>query len=403
MMPVMVKKMANRNALYITPGIALMNSGAMGLKKKITGQCSALARLGYKTTIAYHADGEFVFQDDQGNKKTYKLPRVLWVIGYIKPILKKYIHEAGISYELVYIRKASSETPFSLSAVKFLRKHTDRIVCEIATYPYDNEMRGMIRKLSFPKDIVGYIWYIMSWYISDRICRRYLKKYIDCFAVVTSSPSYETVFGAPGIKLSNGVDLDNIPMRTRVPDERLVLIGVAGVSYWHGYDRVIRGMYEYYLRGFDTEIIFHVVGEGDSVDELKQLASKLKLEERVFFHGLRFGSELDEIINKADMGVASLAHFRMKRTNTSELKIREYCARALPYIVAAIDNDIPDTFSWKLRIVNNDTPVDFNEVIDFHLDCVSRQGSLHEMRDFAREKLSWDAQLKNVLDFVEAM
>jgi hypothetical protein len=318
-------------------------------------------------------------------------------------VLKNYVYENGIRYDMVYIRKASVETPFSLSAVKFLKKHTDRIVFEIATYPYDNEMRGVIKKLSFPKDILGYMWYILSWYFSDRICRRFLKKYIDCFAVITSKPDWQTVFGARGVKFSNGIDLDSIPMRVKMPDEKLVLVGVAGVNYWHGYDRVIRGLHDYYLNGGVEEIIFHVVGDGDSVNELKLLASMLELGERVIFHGLRFGAELDEIINKADIGVASLAHFRMKRENTSELKIREYCARALPYVVAAKDNDIPDDFPWKLKIVNDDSPVVISDVIKFHHECLDNKDRLHEMRNFASEKLSWDAQLKTVLDFIETV
>lgn len=43
--------------------------------------------------------------------------------------------------------------------------------------------------------------------------------------------------------------------------DELHLIGVAEVHYWHGFDRLVRGLAAYYDRGRSYKVYFHIVGE----------------------------------------------------------------------------------------------------------------------------------------------
>jgi len=395
--------MNNKHMLYIAPVVDFGNADMVGIRKKVFGQCSAFARLGYTPTLVIYENDKLTFRSLDGKSTDYKLSKILWVAGYYRHILKKYLLQSGITYDLVYIRKAFCETPFTLSATKLLRKYSKRIICEIPTYPYDEENKGYFKRHSFAKKLKVFPFYFFGMFFSDKLCRSRLKKYIDCFAVITEESECESAFGAPAVKITNGIDVESTPMRDKVPNDTLSIMAVASISYWHGYDRIILAMHEYYKNGGEKDIIFHVVGDGASKKELQQQAIELNLEKRVIFHGIRKGKELDELFNNADVGAGTFGGYRLGRDIDSDLKICEYCARALPYVTSMRDLDIPDSFSWKLLVANDDSLIDIEKIIAFNEKCNENRDRLIEMREFAQENLSWDVHLKKALDFAERL
>jgi len=392
-----------KNILYIAPVVDFGNVGFVGIRKKVLGQCEAFVRLGYCPTLVLYEKGNVIIRYHDGKVQSIPYPKIVWFIGNYTPILRKYLLNQGGRYDLVYVRKAISETPFTLSATKLLRKHSDSLIVEIPTYPYDDETRGIFKRYSLTKKLKVFPFYVFGMFLSDKIYRYRLKKHIDCFAVITDLPECEEAFGAPAVKMSNGIDVENIQMRKRIPDGALSLLAVASISYWHGYDRVMQGMHEYYYSGGTQEIIFNIVGEGAVSAELKKLAEDLGLSDRVVFHGIKIGEELDELFHGADIGIGTFGGHRLNRDTDSDLKICEYCARALPYITSMKDNDIPDSFPWKLLMPNDESPIDIHEVLKFAEVCYNNRDRLSEMRDFAKENLSWDVHLKVTLDFLDAI
>ena len=58
------------------------------------------------------------------------------------------------------------------------------------------------------------------------------------------------IWGIPTICSSNGIDFDLVSIRkVEKKRESINLIAVAGLAKWHGYDRILRGMGEYYKEG----------------------------------------------------------------------------------------------------------------------------------------------------------
>jgi glycosyltransferase involved in cell wall biosynthesis len=296
---------------------------------------------------------------------------------------------------LAYVRK-SKETPFSIAVAKTLKKHVGKTVYEIPTFPYDKEMVADIKRrtlLKKTKPLLGYL--------SDKVCRNHLKRFITAFALNTDQRDCTIAFNTPAFVTDNGVDIDNTKKRNRKCEETVACIGVANVSYWHGYDRLLRGLYEYYQNSGERNILFHIVGEGSAVGELKQLTKILDLENHVTFHGLKTGNELDDLFDQSDIGVASLGVFRKGFILSGELKAREYCARAIPYITATMNTQIPNNFPWKQLFPPDESPISIVDVLDFYGYCVRNQSRVEEMRDFAKENLSWDRQLKELLKYLE--
>lgn len=88
------------------------------------------------------------------------------------------------------------------------------------------------------------------------------------------------------VAYQNGIDVDNILVRTLSPrpeaSNHLHLVGVANVTYWHGYDRVISGLQLYYSKQPSTslkKIYFHIVGGGSDITHLKKLVQLYGLSE----------------------------------------------------------------------------------------------------------------------------
>ena len=119
----------------------------------------------------------------------------------------------------------------------------------------------------------------------------------------------EVIFGQRTIRISNGVDFSSLKLKEKKPTNgELHLIGVAEIHYWHGFDRVLAGMADYY-KGEPNEcnVFFHIVGEFSGEREKNEILPSIKenrLENYVTLHGRLFGADLDSLFDKADMGVA---------------------------------------------------------------------------------------------------
>lgn len=384
--------MNNKSVLYVIPTADFTSpSSSLGVYKKIIAQCAAFARLGYTPTLLCYENGSAVFKRHDRQIATYKISSLMWKLGNYSHILQEYFKGNKGNYDLIYVRMGR-ETPFSLKAAKVFRKCSKRIVYEIPTYPYDSELLGIMKRHSFLRKIRSLISICL-----DRVCRSLLKKYIDCFAVMTDLDDVKEVFGAPAVKITNGIDVGSVPVRNRIPEETIALIGVASVNYWHGYDRIICGLGEYYASGKTRNVVFYLVGDGPDLSKLKRLTQDFGLEQRVIFHGTRVGKELDDLFDRADIGVGSLGLHRKGFQASAELKAREYCARQIPFIGAGDDVDFTTDFKWRLQIDASDAPVDIEEMLAFHENCIACASEIAEMRKFAVEHLSWETQLMKIL------
>lgn len=55
----------------------------------------------------------------------------------------------------------------------------------------------------------------------------------------------------------------------------------------HGYDRVIRGLSNYYKENPKVKVCFHIVGKGDEIPKLKSLTKQLHMDKYVFLRAFR--------------------------------------------------------------------------------------------------------------------
>jgi glycosyltransferase involved in cell wall biosynthesis len=368
--------------LYIAR-LDLLQPHLLGVASKIRAQAAALQELPGSISIlhpsgaAIHCDGEAIkrFRNDG-------LWRRLVHYALFYPVAAA--RAARVDY--VYLRYQGA-SPALVGMLRRIRRDNPAaaIFVEIPTYPYDSAAVTPRARLLLAV---------------DRAWRRKAFKLVD--RVVTFSQD-ERIFGVPAVQTDNGVDVDAFPLLPEPPRAGpLRLVGVANVSYWHGYDRVISGMARYRAEGGQREVHFDIVGDGFDLQPLKDLARRENLEDRVHFHGSRRGAELTAIVARCHVGISCIALHR-KGSDTSDLKSREYCARGLPFIIGYQDRDFAHGFPFAYQAPADDTAIDVGDVIGFYEKLVaSRPDYRNEMRTHAEQRLAWRVKMRPVIDALRA-
>lgn len=353
-----------------------------GIVKKVTAQVKALNLLGLNTSLCNYSvqengdrcwliDGQIL--DNFGSGLRAKLKKRFYYDS-----IYRYVVEQGISF--IYIRSDHNASPFLIGFINRIKRKGIKVVMEIPTYPYDNEYKGIRLKMNL---------------FIDRLFRKQLAQKLD--AIVTFSDKNE-IFGQKTICVSNGIDFDTISLKKiheRKKNE-LHLIGVAEIHYWHGFDRIIAGMGDYYKANPECKIYFHLVGdfaETYQQEKCHQLIKDGELTEYVILHGSKFGEELDSLFNQADFAIGSLARHRSGITCIKTLKNREYAARGISFIYSETDEDF-DSMPYVLKAIPNESNIDINKIIEFYKGLSFTPEEIRE----SITGLSWKEQMKKVVE-----
>ena len=351
-----------------------------GISKKISYQLEAFKANGHETHLCY--------MDENGSKRRIADDMVIadYGTGRKGKIFKRTEFRSIVDYaikeriEFVYIRSNHNANPFTINMVRRMKKSGMKVVMEIPTYPYDQEYfnKAMRRQL-----------------IQDKMFRHLFAKQLD--AIVTFSEE-DIIFGQQTIRISNGIDFDSVRMKKKShhPANELHLIGVAEIHHWHGFDRVIRGLADYYATPKETKVFFHVVGYFFSPVEEAEITEIIKthhLEPYVILYGKKHGKELDEIFDQCDFGIGSLGRHRVGIEHIKTLKNREYAARGIPFVYSETDSDF-DEKPYVLKAPADETAINIEDIINFYQQLsISPQ----QIRD-SIAGLSWKHQMGKVIN-----
>lgn len=206
--------------------------------------------------------------------------------------------------------------------------------------------------------------------------------------------------GIPVIGITNGYEFDEVlkEVELKKESETLNLLMVASIRDNHGVDRVINGMSSYLRSGNTRKVVFHVVGDGEIVPNLKRMVSEEGLADCVIFYGFKSGQELDEIYRKADIGVSALGFHRLGVFYASPLKSKEYFAKGLPVVGTTVEHDVlvSKCKMFYFSIPENDTALDIGALIKFYDELRMKQYTNRTIVDTARECFEWKNIMKPV-------
>ena len=382
-----------KKILYVTEE-DLTNPQGVGIFKKIYYQCKVFQDFGYSVRIYclnYSNPRVTTAQEiaQQLNRKTWKSSRT--------PFLLKIIYLFYYWINLIKILKTSNFRAIYIRlpipnplAILALQTFKGVRIIEVPTSPFANE----IKNLNFLKK-----------FLLKAAQKFFLKPMLDSADLVVQmgDKDVKNITQTRVIKIANGISVEEIKPKEKfyLPDKVINLIGVANVSFWHGFDRVILGLANYYQKKPNVKVYFHIVGEGEELKNLKDLTKKLGLEDYVVFHGVKTGRDLDEIYDLAHVGVGRLGLHRINITNAAGLKEREYCAIGLPFIIAHEDEDFPDNVPFVLKVSPDDSPISIEEIIEFVKSLYENYPVIsRKMRLYANNRLSWHSKIKELLNFL---
>lgn len=358
-----------------------------GVRKKIEFQKKSLKKLGCiisEIKVDFSENIQNLFYEDEvlfrslittGRTFGEKIKKTLsWkksCLLSVKKIEKEKIQN-------IYVRYPGSNKYF-IEFLKKIKKLNMKIIIEIPTYPYDEESK----KIHISK-------------ILDKIYRKKLYKYTD--KIVTYSEDKE-IWGIPCINISNGIDLDEVKMIDKKTKDRnkIVFTSVSNCSFWHGIDRLLLSLDKYGELNDKREIEVNIVGEGYESNKLKEMVFKSEyLSKIVFFQGVKTGQDLDDIYDKTDIGIGSLARHRSGLKTMRALKNREYCAKGLPMIFSEDDPDLRNV-PFVYHVSADEKLIDIELIIKWYENMNLKP---EEIREYSKQ-FSWDIQMKKVIDEIE--
>lgn len=203
----------------------------------------------------------------------------------------------------------------------------------------------------------------------------------------------------PSLVLPNGILVVDIPSkRPAIFDGKTLDLAFVSSQFspWHGLDRLLEGLRLW--QGQSPRLTLHLIGRLTPAQ--KAAIQRMGLAEMVRIHGVLYGNDLDEVLSSCHLAIGSLALHRNGLKQACVLKVREYTARGLPFVIAYDDPDFPAGLPWVLRIPADESPVEINVLVNFAEEVSKIPSLAKEMRTFAESKLSWTVKMKGLARFV---
>lgn len=286
--------------------------------------------------------------------------------------------------DFLYLRQVYHDASF-VRWLRSLRRQNPavKIVYEVPTFPYLTEQKTSSANAVFRRKEAR--WCVQAAKYLDRIVTFY---------------GQEEIWGVPCIKLINGFDFSTVALPERAAPKDVQILSVAANAFWHGYDRLIEGLHQYYESGGTEQLVYHIVG--NPLPSLQKLVQKYRLEEHVVFHGRQSGDKLRQLYALSYLGVDVLGGHRKDYPVSSSLKSREYAAYGLPILTASPIDYLPESCPYQFLAPYDDSPVDIPALLNFfhRLYQTPPNKLAQEIRDAAQAACDMSVTMQPVADWL---
>lgn len=201
----------------------------------------------------------------------------------------------------------------------------------------------------------------------------------------------------------NGVDTNSIPFLKKIKkieNNVLNFVCVGSLTKWHGLERFMDSII-FYQKKFSTyKFNINLVGHIDEklIKKIKNNSAYFKNGNSIKFLGLKKGKDLSNIFKSSNIGIGSIGLKNLNTYERSELKIREYTAAGLPFIMEADDSDFKKEYKFIFKIDKKKYNIDIDKLIKWFNNL--NNSMPQEMRKFAKEKLDYQIKIKQFLNEV---
>lgn len=346
-----------------------------GVERKVRAQCKALNEyLDCELVILPPAE----YTGSLAEKIVRRLPfTAAW---------RKWKYEGEFDdADFLYIRQVYHDQSF-LRYLKDIRKSNPKIkmIYEVPTYPFEPD--GKTTPGNYPFKLKR---------------RNALQKIFGQMDRIVTFYGQESILSVPCIDLINGYDFSAVALARRERTDTIHIISVALTAYWHGYDRFLAGLAEYYENGGNESIIYHYVGS--ALPEHEKFAREHQLDNCVIFHGKKSGEGLKALMEQSFLGIDVLGGHRKNYPISSSLKSREYCAYGIPILTSSPIDFLPKDSPFQFLAPFDDSPIDIAELVRYYhsvYDGKDCNAVANEIRAYAEARCDMKITMKPVADWL---
>lgn len=369
-----------------------------GVLGKIKGQISSFKQAGIDVHFGrFIGKNNFVIEDynnrviinaiDGNTRKR---------VGSIYDELFDYICKERIN--VIYIRFISLSSK-TISFYKKLKRNNVRVIIEF----YSHNLELEARKTATRNLKKGKLVAAVKGYASLFINKCNFSKLHTCVDLIVTTTKVPNLYGLKTINVVNGIDVSSCKIRSKQNNKYdFNIISVAMISPWHGYDRVIKGLAQYYENGGEKNILYTVIGDGEEKANLVKMVRDFRLEKHVLFTGIKLNEELASYYDQADIALEMLAGFRRTKGQISSIKMAEYFSKGIPVVYAADDRLYPEAVEkYCYWVCNDDSPVNIDELILFCSRLYHEEHDLSiKMHGLAAEYFDWSNTMRELIEYI---
>ncbi|MGE4534742.1 hypothetical protein [Halomonas sp.] len=190
----------------------------------------------------------------------------------------------------------------------------------------------------------------------------------------------------------NGVDVEKIEILQdkRLPNEVNAVFICGTFSAWHGLDKLVAAVDDGDVQDDVVSLTIHLIGKLSycQMSEIQATEARRKIFK---IHGSLSEIEYRPIMEKCDVGIASLAMERQSLLEGSTLKVREMLAMGMPIYSGHEDIALVKEEPF-VNIVQN---VCLKDILDFGLK--SKSVTREKIRRFSRKRISKLAAMESLI------
>lgn len=207
----------------------------------------------------------------------------------------------------------------------------------------------------------------------------------------------------PNKTVSNGIDVSALSIRNGefFTGKELNLIVLAGSEApWHGIDILLNSLEKY-----KGDCIVNVYLAGKVSESIQERVRHLST---VFCLPTLYGDELNQVINRCHIGIGTLGIDTSFMKEACTLKVREYWARGLPFVIGYTDTDLKNndamrSYYLQAQVNEQEGTISMQAIIDFANQVYALPDFAQQMRMFAMERIHYEVKAYELVTFLKSL
>ncbi|MBI3220368.1 MAG: glycosyltransferase [Bacteroidetes bacterium] len=248
-------------------------------------------------------------------------------------------------------------------------------------------------------------FYYQYFYWSERVFGKMVRSRSSGIIGVTPEiANYQSKLAGgkiPTTSISNGINVERVAKHRdlKFDGRELTIVLLAGSqAQWHGVDILLRS-----LSKVTGDCLINCFLAGQITEQQKEYA--LKLPNVTVLPG-QFGEDLDRLMDQCHIGIGTLGFESSFLTQACPLKVREYWARGIPFVIAYEDADLINNAEMQpffLRLEVKDGLIDVNEVISFAKKLYASGDVVVRLRELAARQIDYRVKAMQYVSFINSL